>query len=376
LLPVAALASEDGAESINEIRKLTQKFDKIANRDASAPADIGSAREKYGTYLRDAAAAGSLSQVLREHAEIFVLSGGSASILQPWEEGLERGGKEETLFRGIMAYGKGSSAEAERRLFALDATSFDSMRGGHLALAQALLSSRVNPERAFSFFDKARLLLPGTLVEEAALRQMAVLAAKTGNRERFASSAISYLSRFPRSAYVGGFEAQLAFHIARFPGRDGMLILQEILQAHPAGWGRCLACFCASIAEQALLLGKAELTTVAARASLPLVSDDRPEKQRLLLYYGAALIVTDDYASGVEILRSLKQDILEEKDRELQNASLAVAAKLRETPMLLNNAKLEALPPPKRDAAFLDGGQEQKAKAVLADADEILRQAK
>ncbi len=56
-----------------------------------------------------------------------------------------------------------------------------------------------------------------------------------------------------------GFETQLAFHIARFPGRDGLLILQELLNAHPKGWGRCLACFLVSVAEQAISLGKADL---------------------------------------------------------------------------------------------------------------------
>ena len=219
--------------------------------------------------------------------------------------------KEKKLFDGIMAYGKGRTAEAESILLSLDATSFDAMRGAHLSLAQALLTSRVNPERAFEYFEKARLLLPGTLIEEAALRQIVVLAAKTSNRERFSSAAISYLSRFRRSAYVAGFETQLAFHIVRFEGRDGLLILQELLNAHPQGWGRCLACFLASVAEQAILSGKIDLASTAAQAAMPFATESSPEKQRLLLYKGAALIVTEDFARGLNALNSVRTSDLE-----------------------------------------------------------------
>ena len=270
MLPASALADENSAQLTVQIRALTQQFDKIANRGSSTPGSLAEAREKYGTLLREGAAAALESRELRDHAEIFVLSGGDVSVLMPLGEDLEPQTNEKKLFDGIVAYGNGRTAEAKSILLSLDASSFDTSRGAHLSLAQALLSSRTNPERAFEHFEKARLLLPGTLIDEAALRQIVVLASKTSNRERFSRAAISYLSRFRRSAYVAGFETQLAFHIVRFDGRDGLLILQELLNAHPQGWGRCLSCFLASISEQAILSGKVDLARHCCASSTAL----------------------------------------------------------------------------------------------------------
>jgi chemotaxis protein MotC len=376
MLSSSALADDGSAQLTVQIRALTQQFDKIANRGSSTTAGLAEAREKYGTLLREGAASGLNGRELREHAEIFVLSGGDVSVLMPLGEDLEPKTNEKKLFDGIVAYGKGHAAEAESILLALDASSFDALRGAHLSLAQALLASRTNPERAFEYFEKARLLLPGTLIDEAALRQIVVLASKTSNRERFSRAAISYLSRFRRSAYVAGFETQLAFHIVRFDGRDGLLILQELLNAHSQGWGRCLACFLASIAEQAILSGKVDLASTAAQAAMPFATDGSPEKQRLLLYNGAALIVTKDFARGLDALNSVRTSNLDKKDKELHLASLALGAKLRATPVQLSQLDASASGLPKHDHDFPPSVPQAEAKAALASADAMLAQAR
>ncbi len=376
--PAFALADDGAPQATAQIRALTQQFDKIANRGSSSPAGLGEAREKYGQLLREAVASESGGQELREHAESFVLSGGDVSVLARLGEGLAPQTNEKKLFDGVMAYGKGDMAKAASILLSLDATSFDPMRGGHLSLAQALITSRTSPERAFEYFERARLLLPGTLIEEAALRQIAVLAARTGDKEKLCNTAISYLTRFRRSAYVAGFETQLAFHIVSFPGGDGLVILRELLAAHPKGWDRCLPCFLTAIAEQAVILGKVELANAAAQAAMPLVAEGAREKQRLLLYAGAALIVTEDYARGEEALNSVRKTDLDPKDKELLATSLALAAKLRAIPMLLGRSGLNASASdaPKHDHDFLPGPRTAEAKAALAHADAILAQAR
>jgi chemotaxis protein MotC len=369
------------APELSRVRAVTRQFDKLAVRDASSSIDLKQARDEYGKLVQDLAGqerrSGEKRDELRKHAEILVLSGGDVSVLAPWQEGLPSGSAEKKLFDGVTAYGMGRAAEAEQKLLSLDARTFDALRGGHLALTQALLASRVNPEGAFQHFDTARLLLPGTLVEEAALRQIAVLAARTGKKERFADAATSYLSRFRRSAYIAGFETQLAFHIARFPAQDGDFILREILKARPKGWGRCLPCFLAAISEQAIHLGKTDLASAAALAAMTGISDSASENQRLRLYHGAALIVTKDFVRGLDVLNAINPEALPEKDRELLRAALALAAKLRATPMMLTSVKLKALgEQPKRNRDFPAGERVAEAKAALTTVDEMLKQGK
>jgi chemotaxis protein MotC len=378
LVQGAAFAEENDAERLAKIRAVTRQFDKLASRDVSASPDLKQAREQYGNLLREAAAEASQDAALRDHAEIFVLSGGDASLLERWEGSVPKRSLEEKLFEGVMAYGRGNAAKAEAKLLKLDARSFDSMRGGHLALAQALLAARTSPERAFGYFDLAGLLLPGTLVEEAALRQIVVLAARTNNKDRFSDAACNYMSRFPRSAYVGGFESQVIYYITHFEERGGVSILQDMLKAHPRGWGRCLVCFLTAIAEQAALLGKTELAATTALAIMPRVPEGSPEKQRALLYHGSTLIVTNDFARGLEILKSVKPEKLSHKDRELLQASLFLVAKLRETPIEFTQARLESLRPeaPRQNRSFVAGAQVQEAKSALATADAMLGQTK
>lgn len=111
---------------------------------------------------------------------------------------------------------------------------------------------------------------------------------------------------------------------------------------------------------------------------MPRVPEDSHEKQRALLYYGSTLIVTDDFARGLEMLKSVKPEKLSHKDQELLQASLSLAAKLRETPIGFTQAKLESLSSeaPKQNCTFLAGAPVQEAKSALATADAMLGQTK
>ena len=377
LQSAAVLAADTEEMLIKQIRAIALQYDGISDRGFAQAPDLTQLRNGYLGVLRKAAESGNKGQALREMAEVFVLSGGEAAILAHWKDGLDPESPEGKVFAGVMAYGEGKTLEAEARLLPLDAMSLDHWRGGHLALAQALLTVRIDPKRAFGYLRIASLLLPGTLVEEAALRQRAILAAKTGDTDEFSTAVTTYFRRFPRSTYLGSFEAQVMFYIVRFGSKDGVSILREILHALPEGWGRCLTCFLSAIAEQAVLTGKLELAHVAAAAAMPLVADGSRERQRLVLYAGAAALLLDGLPEGLAMLRSVDEAKLSDEDRRLLGASLAVAGKLQKTPVLfIQLDRKAAAQPTKGNRMFPISGREEAARRALADVDAILENAR
>ena len=124
-----------------------------------------------------------------------------------------------------------------------------------------------------------------------------------------------------------------------------------------------LPAFSESISEQAILSGKVDLASTAAQAAMPFAANDSPEKQRLLLYNGAALIVTKDFARGLDALNSVQTSNLDNKDRELHLGSLALAAKLRATPAPLESAGCFSFRSAEASHDFLPGQPVSRSKS-------------
>ncbi len=94
----------------------------------------------------------------------------------------------------------------------------------------------------------------------------------------------------------------------------------------------------------------------------------------MLLYSGCASIVTGKFEDGLGSLRLVDETRLGQEDRELLHASLALADKLRKTPMPLNQDGLAVVP--KRNRVFPASGRQETAKRALLKVDAILKNAK
>ena len=79
-----------------------------------------------------------------------------------------------------------------------------------MAFAQSVLATSHDTAKAIALLDIARLLAPGTLVEEAALRREAILVADQHQVDRVALLARQYASRFGGSVYADAFLQSLA----------------------------------------------------------------------------------------------------------------------------------------------------------------------
>ena len=77
--------------------------------------------------------------------------------------------------------------------------------GAFLALVKGSLLATDEPAAALTLLDEARLLSPGTLVEEAALRRSVGIAVAQGDAARFALASTQYVERYLYSPYASQF---------------------------------------------------------------------------------------------------------------------------------------------------------------------------
>ncbi len=146
---------------------------------------------------------------------VYILSGGEIRVARKVLASGKCTAFEKRLIEGALAYLEGDKTEAKGLLENVDPRSLEPAIGSHIALAQAALIAEDNPAKAMSLLDTARILAPGTLVEDAALRREVFLAEETADFGKFIAMSDQYLRRFRRSVYAESFRRNFAIAIAR-----------------------------------------------------------------------------------------------------------------------------------------------------------------
>lgn len=287
----------------------------------------------------------------------YLLNGGDPRPVRPIAEALgpdAEGG----LVAGALFYRDARLDEARAKLGRIDPRALPPDLGGQVALVQASLLPPADHAGAQARLDLARLLMPGTLVEEAALRRQIFAAGEDGPPAPFADLVRRYRARFRLSAYAANFErAVSASFAARWLKADeaGREALAAVASDGPAQ-GR--ATLWAGVARRALLAGRPALAGDAARRVAGDPSADEGVRRAANLYGVAAA----DLAGGPGApLQFLSPDGLSAPDRALRAAALLVGRNVR--------APLTA-PPADPSAAKSPDGRD----ALIARAERLLNQ--
>ncbi len=260
----------------------------------------------------------------------FVLSGGDP---RPFRDLLAQnalGDLNGDLAKGVLAFGEGRSAEAQKLLDGVDARSLDPSIAGHIALVQGIVNARDDPGKATSRYDDAELLAPGTLVEEAALRRNSVLLLESGNVRRGLLLSSRYLRRFPKSSYGDSFLQTFAAAAIRIDADDAaqLAAMDAALEEAPASRR---SDFYILIAREAVLRGKVKLTLYASEKATTTTASLRV-KARAKLYEAVALVAGKEWERGRSLLQSMAQERFEAGDAELRRAALDLAEAIRRPP--------------------------------------------
>ncbi|WP_158815827.1 chemotaxis protein [Methylocapsa sp. S129] len=260
-------------------------------------------------------------------AIIYILSGGQPRVIMHLIESGNIPADDEKLMRGALAYVLGHEAEAQKLLGDADPKTLDPALGGQIAFVQSVLLTAIDAKKAVALLDLARLLMPGGLVEEAALRREVFL---VGEPDRFLTLAGQYLGRFPKSPYADSFLRSFTATVIRLrldEDVDNFPKLEAVTEN--LGDDDRRGVFLA-IARAALVSGKIAMADVAASKALTLALADSGDEARGKLYQAAARTLTDQYEFGLAQLQAIDAKKLLKRDVALLAAARTVARRVRE----------------------------------------------
>lgn len=333
LLPLAAAsalaqpAPPSGEQPYELVRSLQAVQDGIANGDTAAHGShIALIRQIGERFL--AADAGVWSTPQNGQAVvIYLLSGGAPQIVRKLPR--DKMNIDERLFNGALAYVEGRQDEARELLKDVKPRTLPSGLGGQVALVQGALFARAEASFAIERLDDARLLLPGTLVEEAALRREILLIGQAEDFDKFEFLTLAYIRHYRNSVYAGDFwqrfstgltQSSLALDERRF-ARIAALLEQTDRASR-------LKLYLV-IARAAMLRGRLTVTRLASERALALSADASADRERAHLFRGASRALTDEYDGGLAELKALDRSKLPERDVPLLNATVQLALDVR-----------------------------------------------
>jgi len=265
-------------------------------------------------------------------AVIYLLSGGQPRVVLRLLESGAISKDDEKLMRGALAYELGHETEARRLLGGLDPKSLELTLAGQIAFVQSMLLTTLDPNKAVGLLDLARLLSPGGLVEEAALRrEVALLGDIARDADKFMALSVQYMNRFPKSPYAENFLKTFAASLPRLRLADNVENFSRFeAMTTSLGPDDRRALFL-TIARAALVSGGIAMADVAASKALTLAAPDSADAARGHLYQAAARTLTDQYESGVAALQAIDAKKLPKPDATLLAAARTVASRIRDS---------------------------------------------
>ncbi len=328
----AARASERD-RSISEMMGDLQRLQvQMANGDKSAYAKQLDRLRAIGDAIGAAKPEAWKDKGETDAAVAFVLSGGQPRPIARLLESGDVPKSEESLLRGALAYASGREHDAEAALDGVDAKTVSLRLAGQLAYAQSVLMTARDPKRAIELLDLARILAPGSLVEEAALRREILLTGDQHDGDRVIFLARQYVTRFPHSIYADNFIQGLAATSVKYGLVDDLPNLgkfEALLTLVSPDQRRS---FLLTVSRAQTLNGKSEVAGAAAEEALQEIPPGSPDEARARLFEASAQIVSPNYETGLETLKWVDRSRLSKPDQDLLGAVSHLAAHLRDTP--------------------------------------------
>jgi chemotaxis protein MotC len=256
----------------------------------------------------------------------YVLSGGDPATADALASSERILPADRRLLEGASRFMRGERAEARIRLEDIDTASLPARIAGRVALAQALLEDDAAMRQ--SGLSLAMALMPGTLVEESALRRSALGYADTREEQPFWNRLERYQRRFPNSLYARPFWEEIMTGLAAWATKDkapDLARLDLILQEMPVSRRRDLYLH---LTRQSSSSGNGRLVMFAGGRALRLAKDGSREEQTARFYLSLYGIASDRSGQALAQLKALNPALLGLREQALLAAGLSLAEQI------------------------------------------------
>ena len=362
-----------GDEIIDLVRQLTLAQYRMVVGDMNGRHSVEKKMEQIERLLPSLSAKELQSDRAAWAVAVYLLSGGNAEPVRA----LVRNGlfvqKHLALIEPSLAFAEGSAADMTGSLSSLDARSFPPSVAGHLFLVQGSLLMKTDSGAARRNLRFARLLMPDSLVEEAALRRELLTLDPTQENDDIEKVGLKYATKYSKSPFAPRFwdgmrEAIFASALVREYARTSRL--EEILGSLPAESRVDLHM---NVSRRAILSARVDVAREEIRKA-KLLTQPGAEMLRIAFHEQLLDAITNAKEVDASIYLNKKESGLSTADRQLGHFIIAILrqielARRAQEDLLLQARSSEG---PTTGDGGVNSGISEAIQTALRDSDELL----
>ena len=274
--------------------------------------------------------------------------------------------EEETLLlRAAIAYSEREVAKAHELISTIDHFSLPPSIAGQVALAKAMIYSSSDLVKAASYLKQARLLAPGTLIEEAAIRRAIRIASELKAADDIKYLYRTYLRRFSSSHYFADFLRNVSYAFVEISEGSGNSIIPEFenfIHALDKDQQTKVAIY---VARRATITGRFELSRWVTDFAIKRVETGSKVHTRLMLYAVASRnTILGETENTLLTAKSINMEHLGKYDKKILEAVNILGERI-----LSNEMPVERSEPVQKQKVAIQESELDSDSALETDAE-------
>jgi len=316
---------------ITTLHKLQAVQDSLANGDKKALDSQARLLGELGAQL-----AGVDSSFFNDRQNFYTLilylfNGGNPDHIERLLQEVTFEGEDQKLVEGALAYASGREGDFHTAFGAdnLDDEAWPNALRASIYIALTPYISRKDPELSDKRLDYVRLVAPGSLFEEAALRRQIKVVASLEKKDKMIRLVQHYAAHFSNSPYVRDFWTEVMNAVSLLKATLSREELENLLTPMPDKL-RYIAYL--QLARLSLIDGQLEQAGNYAQSAEKMATNQNQDSLLARFYQAASLAPTIKASDAYQLLQEIRLEDLPERDRALGLAARNVANSLSQKP--------------------------------------------